>query len=135
MKHLVVDMDKCTGCGICMLACSEKKESSYRPSRARIRAFREKLPDGLKVDLCRQCDNAPCAAACPVDAITRTSDNVWVVDGKSCIGCGKCVGACPFGAMFLDSETRVAFKCDLCGGTPACVGQCPKSALGIDLGE
>ena len=135
MKHLVVDMDKCTGCGICMLACSEKKMSSYRPSMARIRVFREKLPHGLKVDICRQCDDAPCAAVCPVGAIKRTDNSFWTVDEKSCIGCGKCVEACPFDAMFLDSVTNVAFKCDLCGGTPVCVARCPKGALEIDQGE
>lgn len=135
MDHLVVDMEKCTGCGICMLACSERKFGIYKPSAARIRVSRETLPDGLKVDLCRQCENAPCAAACPVGAIALNDSGVWEVDEKTCIGCGRCVTACPFGAMFMDTVSKKAFKCDLCGGSPECVVQCPKGALDIVSGK
>lgn len=135
MRHIDVDMDKCTGCGICMLACSERKTETYRPSIARIRVFRQEIPDLVKVDHCHQCDNAPCATSCPVKAISLDEDNVWIVDENTCIGCGKCVEACPFGAMFMDKESRTAYKCDLCGGDPECVSQCPKDALSLSSGN
>jgi len=131
MANIIIDLDKCTGCGICMLACSERKTETYRPSISRIRVFRQELPNLVKVVHCYQCNNAPCASSCPVKAISLNEDNVWIVDESICIGCGKCVEACPFGAMFLNEEHNVAYKCDLCGGNPECVLQCPKDALSI----
>lgn len=129
MAHIVVDRGKCTGCGICMLACSEVKEQVYQPSHARIRIYREKLPHELGIDYCRQCDDAPCAEACPVNAISQEELGTWLVDEGKCIGCGKCVEACPFDAIFMNNETKKAFKCDLCGGSPECIKQCPKDAI------
>jgi len=49
---------------------------------------------------CRHCEDAPCAKACPVFAITEKEDTIHV-DENLCIGCKTCMLACPFGAMKL----------------------------------
>jgi carbon-monoxide dehydrogenase iron sulfur subunit len=76
---------------------------------------------------CRHCENAPCMAACPSNAIKK-EDGIVVVEKEKCIGCKACMMVCPFGAMSIDAECGV-LKCDLCGGNPACVNACKTGAL------
>lgn len=46
----------------------------------------------------------PCAAACPVDCISRSDpQEAPIVDTNKCILCGKCLSACPFGAIIQKS--------------------------------
>lgn len=47
---------------------------------------------------CRHCEDAPCAAVCPVKAITFIQNSVRLNEGL-CIGCKMCALACPFGAI------------------------------------
>ncbi|WP_281262026.1 4Fe-4S binding protein [Azospirillum thermophilum] len=56
--------------------------------------------------LCHQCEDAPCARVCPVNAITHAADAI-VLDEKVCIGCKMCALACPFGAI-TPSGTGIA---------------------------
>ena len=79
---------------------------------------------------CRQCRNAPCAEACPEEAISLDEQvHAWLVDDSLCTGCAACVEACSFGAVVLDPLTGTAIKCDLCMGTPRCVEVCPSHAM------
>jgi Fe-S-cluster-containing hydrogenase component 2 len=80
--------------------------------------------------LCQQCEDAPCMAVCPKDALAR--DPVLgrvTLDYDLCIGCKLCVVACPFGGMGIDTVTRRVIKCDLCDGDPTCVRFCDPGAL------
>ena len=96
--------------------------------------------------LCRQCEDKPCAMACPNNAIVSEDGCVKVIQAR-CIGCKSCVVACPYGAMsvvmkevaptadalFKRPQTKAqALKCDLCRhreAGPACVEVCPTQAL------
>lgn len=135
-----VQAEKCTGCRICENFCSFHHEGAIWPERARIVVMAESDNGPFAPGICRQCgalswpegEGAPCAAACPVGAITLSEPTrAWVVDAEVCIGCGACVEACPFGAMFLDEECGVSYKCDLCGGEPECAMMCPTGALRV----
>ncbi|MFO7910967.1 MAG: 4Fe-4S dicluster domain-containing protein [Desulfotignum sp.] len=121
--------DKCTGCSICQLACSLAFTGGFNPRRARldIRHKREHLYH-LPV-VCSQCENAYCMQACPVGAITRTTQGVVQIDAEQCIGCALCVQYCPVDMVHLDPDTKKAIKCELCQGAPACVAACPAGAL------
>ena len=134
-KQLKILSEKCIGCKSCELVCSFVNEKELNPSKSRIAAIaflegRYLLPYNF-VSTCRQCADAPCLTACPVDAIGRKDDQTKrvFVDRDKCVGCGKCVDACPFGAMMFVKETRKAFKCELCDGNPACASLCPSEAL------
>jgi Fe-S-cluster-containing dehydrogenase component len=65
-----------------------------------------------------------------VEAITRDSKGLVLIDRDTCTGCRACVEACPFGAIWMQEEgSDFAYKCDFCGGTPACVKECVTGAL------
>ena len=93
--------------------------------------------EGFVVPLqCRQCENAPCVAVCPSQALHREdADSPVLLESERCIGCTWCVLACPFGVISLDSRQQVIIKCDQCferlqrGEKPACVVACPTAAL------
>jgi Fe-S-cluster-containing hydrogenase component 2 len=104
----------------------------FDPSRARIEVVRAGRPELDYALACRQCSRAPCAQACPTEAIRRESGIVVVSEDK-CIGCGECVQACPYGSMKIHPARQIAIKCDLCG---QCVKYCPPNALKIvDINE
>ncbi len=84
--------------------------------------------------VCQQCEDAPYAAICPVEAITRDPDIDAVVVGSNlCVGCQMCIVACPFGALLLDRDRRQVIQCDLCDGAdPWCVRFCGPGALAFE---
>lgn len=79
--------------------------------------------------VCIQCEDAPCAEACPTNAITKTETGAWIVNEEACNGCGLCVESCPYGVVKMNPESGVAMKCDFCGGDPECVKMCSVAAL------
>lgn len=138
--YLKVETEKCTGCRTCESFCSFHHERAIWPGRSRITILAESDEGPFTPNICRQCgalewpegETAPCAEACPVDAITLNDVlGAWVVDVDVCIGCGDCEQACPYGAIFVDEELGVSLKCDLCGGEPECAAMCPTGAVTV----
>ncbi len=160
MNYFVVaDPIKCIGCRTCMIACvvehngedifyQNPEEINFNPKLEVVKNAQVSAPIQ-----CRQCEDAPCAKACPQDAIGRVNNTI-IVDQKKCIGCKNCMLACPFGAINLNDvesgcnvdlsnipddklfciEKMVANKCDLCSGSengPACVKVCPTASFRI----
>lgn len=127
--HMVLSTEPelCTGCGSCVLGCSLAKEGRFGFVRSRIKLAKDEKKGMFTPIVCRQCASAPCATACPVDAINRSEGRILLVDEETCIGCLECAVACPFGVMAV-SEGR-PLKCDLCGGDPRCVHVCHSGAL------
>lgn len=118
-----MDLASCSGCRVCELACSVGRYNVFSPERSRIRVTREEPGIDIPV-FCFQCRNTPCAAVCPIGAITNP-EGIVKVNGQTCTGCGLCVEACPYGAMTIDPVSSVAINCDLCDGNPKCVAWCP----------
>ena len=140
---LVVKVDKCLGCKSCELACAIEHSQSQDLYQA-IRESpgprtRVRVSQGAEFAIplqCRQCEDAPCIAICPTNALHRADEDSPVfIDHDLCIGCRWCVLACPFGVITLDPKGRTIIKCDQCferveqGGLPACVSACPTGAL------
>jgi Fe-S-cluster-containing dehydrogenase component len=144
---VLADPTKCVGCRRCELACTEFNDGKAAPSMARIKIARNlnfgprgaflgregqgTWGNGLVIqEVCRQCADAACAAACPVQAIgAKSPTNARVVDKEKCVGCRACVSACPFRMMAFDEEAGRATKCTLCDGKPKCVEACPATSL------
>jgi anaerobic carbon-monoxide dehydrogenase iron sulfur subunit len=127
-KFVTVDPAKCTGCGICELACSQEKgESSQLQSRIRVVRMKPLFNFALA---CRSCEDAKCVKACPEKALSQAeSTGIIMVSDKKCKGCDWCVQACEHGGITIHPETGLAVACDLCGGEPQCVEFCPEEAL------
>ena len=125
--ELVLDYSKCTGCRICETTCSVRHGLGANPEKAMIRIVKLKgEADVVAIPVvCMRCEDAPCEAICPVDAIsTNQTSGARQIDKEKCIGCSACVFACPFGIALLDRSVGNAFICDLCDGTlcaPDCV--------------
>ena len=129
MKFITVNIDKCTGCRLCELACSLKNSGECNPATAMIQVvgFDELFSVPM---MCLQCESPCCLNVCPTGAIVRDyATGTISVLKKKCIGCKLCTMACPFGNISFSSVKRVAVKCDLCGGEPECVTFCPTKAL------
>ena len=124
-KHLVVDPPECTGCDSCMLTCSFEHERSFSIEKARIWVEKDNEWAEFTPRVCIQCNEAPCIASCPVDALSRDErTGATIVDRETCNGCQICVTACPFDGIRFDDTDGVPLICDLCGGDPACVKFC-----------
>ena len=134
------NMNDCTGCKCCEVACKDKNELPIGTFFRRTTDYEGGLfPAVWSATLtngCNQCDNPACVAACPVGAIVKESKYGAVVqDHEACIGCQACVEACPYGQPVYFADEGKTRKCDSCiqwlenGMQPACVGACSTRAL------
>lgn len=137
-RFIMADASACIGCRTCEVACvvsHQEQQNSAAVTTAdfvpRIRVIKE--DSFTTATVCHQCEDAPCANVCPVQAIRRDRGHIFVTPSR-CIGCKSCMLACPFGAMTVvaSASGAQAIKCDLCWhreAGPACVEACPTSAL------
>lgn len=128
MKKLVIaDLDKCTGCRICEVACAFFKEKVFNPNKSRIRIIKMER-EGLDVPVfCQHCEKPICQDVCPVGALNKGLGGVMNLDVERCIGCWSCSISCPYGAIsFYEGRFRL---CDLCNGDPKCARWCPTGAI------
>jgi molybdopterin-containing oxidoreductase family iron-sulfur binding subunit len=128
MKHrrdkkygMVIDLDKCNGCGACMVSCMAENNISFKEDESDkllsitwMRVY--KLTNGKpfpETDVCylpRPCmhceadyGNSPCVSVCPATA-TDYSQRTGIVSqiyGR-CIGCRYCMVACPYHARYFN---------------------------------
>jgi Fe-S-cluster-containing dehydrogenase component len=140
---MIIDIDKCIGCGACVRACKEENRVPPEPyyfrtwvERYHVKGndfshpqvdspngghdgFPEKYRPGdgkafFVPKLCNHCVDSPCVQVCPVGATFVSPDGVVLVDKTYCLGCRYCVHACPYGCRYIDPRTHVVDKCDLC---------------------
>ena len=136
---ILVELQRCTGCHACSVACKTEHDVPLGDFRMRVRYLERPDETHTRLSfvpmLCMHCQDAPCLKACPTSAIGRLGDGRVVIDEDKCCGNKACVAACPYGAIFINEETQKAEKCDLCthrtevGLDPACVNACPTDAL------
>lgn len=128
-KVLILDIDKCTGCRICELACSFKKEGKFNPRLSRVHILR--LDSGVNVPiLCQHCETPVCIAVCPTGAIEKDPvSGIVRINLEICNQCNRCIESCPVGAIQKNPLKNCLMKCDLCGGMPECVKECPANVL------
>jgi Fe-S-cluster-containing dehydrogenase component len=120
-KHkygMVIDLDRCTGCGTCMVACASENNVTVRPDESdkqRSITWMElfKITNGkpfphTEVSYfprpCMHCDNhPPCVSVCPATATKIDHENGIVSQIYTrCIGCRYCQAACPYHARYFN---------------------------------
>ena len=136
---IVTDLDRCTGCQACTVACAQ--ENRLKPGVLWTRV-QEIGPNGRFPQLhmyfiplaCQHCGDPACVKVCPTGASHKRSDGVVLIDRDKCIGCQRCQQACPYGIHYFDAEAKKMEKCTLCahlvdrGEIPACVKTCTTGA-------
>ena len=131
-KTFVIDLDRCSGCQSCELAC--KFENSIPLGEYWLKVV-TMGPYGTfpKVQMywlpaqCQQCENPSCVHVCPTGASYVDEDGVVLVDKEKCIGCKYCMMACPYGVRSWNEAEKVVEKCTTCAhlDEPPCVTTCP----------
>ncbi|MBD3228353.1 MAG: 4Fe-4S dicluster domain-containing protein [Candidatus Lokiarchaeota archaeon] len=137
-KMLIVDPEKCTGCETCEFVCSAVHMGVFNPYYSRIRSIRIEPTINYALG-CQFCENPPCEAICPWNALERDEETgIMRLDEDKCVGCGFCVRACDFGAISMSLKDELIFICDQCeefDDGPQCVKFCPEDAISFELLE
>ena len=129
-RKLLVDPELCTGCRACEMACSFAHEGLYSSTQARLHVVKLEESGVDRPIVCLRCAKAPCAAICPVQAISQESvTKVVTVDPELCVGCGQCAEVCVSGVVQFEPATMLPMLCDLCKGRFECARHCPTGAL------
>ena len=113
---MVIDLDLCTGCGACEVACkSENNIATVAPDQAEMgRAISwMKVQSEIEGEFpdtdvlftprpCMHCDNPPCIKVCPVGATYINDEGIVGQIYARCIGCRYCANACPYTAKYFN---------------------------------
>ncbi len=156
---IVVDVNRCTGCMTCVIACKEENLTRPKVSWNRILELEDESLDCITYlrYACMHCDNPQCMKACSQGAIYRRPGGIVLIDHNKCVGAEDCAKACPYGVIDINPDEDYfpgqklpyeemgdtyrehppgkASKCTLCahrieqGKEPACAAGCPSRAM------
>ncbi|MBI4245346.1 MAG: 4Fe-4S dicluster domain-containing protein [Planctomycetes bacterium] len=115
---MVIDLDKCTTCGGCVVSCRAENNvpiaGADQADKARMIFWMDILveQEGEYPDIkmrgmptpCNHCENAPCVKVCPVGATYISEEGIVAQIWARCIGCRYCTTACPYTRRYFNWE-------------------------------
>lgn len=127
VKEIKADIDKCTGCRACEMACSafhaQPRYSSINPSRSRIRVVADEINDEYVPVRAGNYTRSECSGR-----------HVYQIQGKEYSECSFCRASCPSRDFFIEPDSGLPLKCDMCESVPPlaeplCVAVCQPGCL------
>ena len=132
---MLYDVEKCIACRGCSVACKQWKnlpaedttfkgtlESNGLSDKTYTYIKMKEFVENNKVKWeflkyqCMHCGKPDCMRICPVDAVSKTSYGIVIVDESKCVGCNQCGGndGCKYKVPHVSSSDRKAKKCNMC---------------------
>jgi len=109
---MVIDLDRCTGCQACAMACKAENNvpavGAREAARGRTISWMHVLVEESEERTrflprpCLQCDDPQCTKVCPVYATYRNPEGIVAQVYARCIGCRFCMAACPYNAKYFN---------------------------------
>ncbi|MEK7378551.1 MAG: 4Fe-4S dicluster domain-containing protein, partial [Candidatus Binatota bacterium] len=113
---MLIDLDKCTGCQACVVACKqennipfstpEEAEHGREISWMRVMTIIEGQYPEARVRfmpmLCQHCDHPPSTKVCPTGATYKDPEGLVAQIYARCIGCRFCANACPYQVKYFN---------------------------------
>jgi formate dehydrogenase iron-sulfur subunit len=139
-----VDLDRCSGCKACVVACHTlnglDERETWRDVGLLIGGSQSSPMMQHVTAACHHCLDPACMIACPVNAYEKDplTGIVKHLDDQ-CFGCQYCTMACPYDVPKYHADKGIVRKCDMCssrlavGEAPACVQACPHEAIKIQI--
>ena len=120
--NLIIDIENCTNCNMCVLACQDEHVDNSFPGYAEempkhgarwIEIMRKERGQAPMIDvaympvMCQHCDDAPCIKAAENDAVSKRSDGIVIIDPVKAKGQKKLVESCPYNAIWWNEDLQI----------------------------